>query len=319
MRPISTPLRHRAGLLVLQDELPPAVGHPLELDEPVLRVVLDVRTRALRVGRAAPVVEHDGLPAFRLHRAVAGVHDRVHDVAVVEGLDGGALRVEGVEHVREHVVVAERRRLVAHREEPARLGLRLLRHVAARPRRREHLEARAEPVVEPDRAVAARDLVAQVHAPAERPRRLELREGAARVAHEAHHRVLGLDRVHLRRTPAHGLDRPHVLAHEAAADLDAVAAHVDEGAPARHLLRPEPVAVRPGVRLARAGPEHAADGAGTDRLRGPSASSACRRGPRGSRGRRRPSPRPRASPSPPRRCGRGAWCRGRPCRRGRRP
>ena len=59
------------------------------------------------------------------------------------------------------------------------------------------------------------------------------------------------------------------------------------GAAARLLGVPEPGAVRAGVRLARARPRDLADRARLARPRPPSASSACRRGLRGSRRRRR--------------------------------
>ena len=77
--------------------------------------------------------------------------------------------------------------------------------------------------------------------------------------------------------------RPVVLADEVADDLDAVAAEVDDRPAARLLRVPEPRAVRAGVRLARARPRHLADRAAPAPCRAPSASSACRRGPRGSR------------------------------------
>ena len=64
--------------------------------------------------------------------------------------------------------------------------------------------------------------------------------------------------MHLRIGPAHHFQRADVLADEVARDLDAVAAHVDNRAAAGELLVPEPVAVRAGVRLARARPQHLA-------------------------------------------------------------
>ena len=112
-----------------------------------------------------------------------------------------------VEHVGEHVDVAELGHLVADGEEPAARALRLLGHVAAAGARREDLEAGAEEVVRPDRALRAGDLVAQVHAAAERPAHLELAHRAALEADQRDRVVLGLDRVHERVRPAHHLDR----------------------------------------------------------------------------------------------------------------
>ena len=119
---------------------------------------------------------------------------------------------------------------------------------------RVHLQAGAEPVVEPDRAVGAGDFVAEVHAAAERPAHFELADGAVLVAHQADRVVLGLDRMDLRVAPAHDLDRPDVFADEVAGDLDAVAAEVDDRAAAGEFLVPEPVAVRARSAFRASGP-----------------------------------------------------------------
>ena len=120
----------------------------------------------------------------------------------------------------------------------------------------------AQPVVDPDRAVGARDLVAQVHAAAEGPGHLELRDGAARVAHDARSREssasIGWTWVAPQHTTSSGRTslptklRPISMQWQPMSTMRAAA---------RELLRPEPVAVRAGVRLARARPQHAADGA----------------------------------------------------------
>ena len=78
--------------------------------------------------------------------------------------------------------------------------------------------------------LGAGDLVAQVHAAAERPAHLELADGARLVAHQRDGVVLGIDGVHQRVGVAHHLDGAVALADEVAADLDAVAAEVDDGA-----------------------------------------------------------------------------------------
>ena len=127
--------------------------------------------------------------------------------------------------------------------------------------------------------------------------------------------VFGLDRVHEGVGPGHDLDRPVVLADEAADDLDAVAAEVDDGAAAGLLLVPEPGAVRAGMGLPGAHPGDVADGAaldGGDRLEG---LGGVARGPRGSRRRSRPLRPCRGCAWPLRRCEPAAWCRARPCRR----
>ena len=86
--------------------------------------------------------------------------------------------------------------------------------------------------------------------------------------------VLGVDGVDEGVGPAHHLDGAVAFADEGADDLDAVAAHVDDGAAAGLLEVPEPRAVRPRVRLARADPQDIAQGPalhrrdGLQRLRG---------------------------------------------------
>ena len=81
--------------------------------------------------------------------------------------------------------------------------------------------------------------------------------------------VLGVDRVDEGVGRGQDLDRPDALADEAADDLDAVAAHVDDRPAAGDRLVPEPGAVRAGMGLARADPENAAQGAGPDGIRAP--------------------------------------------------
>ena len=168
----------------------------------------------------------------------------------------------------------------------------------------------------PDRALGAGDLVAQVHAAAERPADLELADRAALEPDQGDRVVLGLDRMHQRVGPAHHLDGPVALADVAADDLDAVAAEVDDRAAAGLLARPRTRRCAGRVRLAASAPtctspiapalhrrdrlqrlrrvdevlEVAAEDAGAAR-------------------------RCRGSASPRRRCGRAAWCRARPCRR----
>src|SRR5262249_39517298 len=102
------------------------------------------------------------------------------------------------------------------------------------------LEACPQEVVRPDRSLRAGDLVAQVHAAAERPRHLELAERAGFEADQADRVVLGVDRMDEGVGPREDGERPVSLAHEAADDLDAVAAQVDDRAAARPLAIPEP-------------------------------------------------------------------------------
>ena len=76
----------------------------------------------------------------------------------------------------------------------------------------------------------------------------------------------GAVRVAERRAPCeHVLDR-HVLAHDPARGLDAVAAHVQERAAARRLDVPEVLGVRPRVALAGAHRQHPPEGARVDQL-----------------------------------------------------
>ncbi len=154
--------------------------------------------------------------------------------------------------------------LVADGEEPAALGLGLLGHIAAT-RSGEHLEASAQEMIEPDRAVGAGDLVAQIHAAAESPANLELAHGAVLEADQRDSIVLGGDRMHQRIGPTHHLDRAIVLAHKAADDLGAMAAQVDDRPTACQFGIPEPGAVRAGVGFTRAHPQHIAERPGFDR------------------------------------------------------
>ena len=140
--------------------------------------------------------------------------------------------------------------LVAEREEPAGVRLRLLRDVAAGASGAEDLEAGPQGVVDPDRAVGARDLVAEIHAAAKRPTDLELADGARFEVDQRHRVVVVGDRMDERVGVAHDLDRPVALADEPADDLDAVAPEVDDRATTGQPAVPEPRGMRSRVRLA---------------------------------------------------------------------
>ena len=115
---------------VLEDQLRAAVGQDLALDDRLALVRLgDLRDPRRRA--ASPLEELDRLPGAALRRSVRGVHDGVHDIAVVERLARRPARLHRVEHVGEHVDVAELRDLVADREQPAGRRLRLLGDIAA--------------------------------------------------------------------------------------------------------------------------------------------------------------------------------------------
>ena len=105
--------------------------------------------------------------------------------------------------------------------------------------------------------------------PRKRPAHFELADGAVFEAHQADRVVFGFDRVDLRVGPHSDFDRSNVFADEAADDLDAVAAEVDDRAAAGKLLVPEPIAVGPGVRFARADPEDLAERRLGGRIRRP--------------------------------------------------
>ena len=80
------------------------------------------------------------------------------------------------------------------------------------------------------------------------------------VAHQGDGVVLCADGVHQRVRVAHDLDGAIALAHEAAADLDAVAAQVDDGAAAGQAMVPEPGRMGAGVGLPGAHPGDVTDG-----------------------------------------------------------
>ncbi len=218
--------------------------------------------------------------------------------------------------------VAELGDLVADGEEPAARRLRLLGHVVAALAGAPCLEAGALEVVEPDRRLVP---ATSSRRPSSLPRNVHETSNwpiAPRLEPDQRDRVvLGLDRVHERVGPAHHpRSRRLSLPMKIADDLDAVAAEVDDRPAARLLRCPEPrERCGPGMRLARAGPESPRRSTPSGNPCGaPSASSACRRGPPGSRRRCRPARPCRGSAWPPRRCARGASCRGRPCRASRR-
>src|SRR6266511_2657233 len=146
-QPVAEVARHG----VFQDQLRPSVRHDLALDDDLaverLRRGLDPRRRG-----SAPAHELDRLPGSALRRPVAGVHDRVDDVAVVERLAWLGALVECPEHVAEHVDVAELGHLVADREDPARGRLGLLGDVPAADPGREHLEAGPQEMAQPERS-----------------------------------------------------------------------------------------------------------------------------------------------------------------------
>src|SRR5213593_3876637 len=114
-----------AALLVLEDQLATAVWHRFFLDDR-LAVVRSRGSRNARNPRSAPVIKADRLPRPAIRRPVAGVDDRVDDVAVVERLHRLPAFVHRREHVREHVDVAELTDLVTDGEEPTAGGLGLL-------------------------------------------------------------------------------------------------------------------------------------------------------------------------------------------------
>ena len=233
------------------------VGQDLALDDDETLVPLGCRGDARRT--AAAPLEVDRHPRPLLRGPIRGVHDGVDDVAVVERLLGCPALVDGGEHVGEHIDITQLGHLVADREEPAGRGLGLLCDVAAPATGREHLEPGPQEVVHPDRAMRARDFVAQVHPAAERPADLELADGAGLEADERDGVVLIRDRMDQRVGVTQHLDRPIPLADEVADDLDAVAAKVDDRAAARQPAIPEPGRMGSRVGLTRADPRDVAD------------------------------------------------------------
>ncbi len=206
--------------------------------------------------------------------AVAGIHDRIDDVAVVQRFLRLPAFVHGVEHVTEHVDVAEFGDLVTDREEPAGFGLGLLCDIPAASAGGEHLVAGSEEMVHPDRPVGPGHLIAQIHPSAEGPTDFELADRPRLEPDESDRVVFVIDRVNERVGPAHQFDRSIVLADEVADDLDAMATEIDDGAPARQAPVPKPRRMRAGVGLPRSDPGDIAhrasfDGAdGLERLGG---------------------------------------------------
>ena len=133
VRPVGRPRRPPAGSSparddpvdvvarrrVLEDQLDAAVGQDLALDHHVALVASRASRRS--AGWCRPASRSStGSQAPALRGPVGGVHDGVHDVAVVERLLRRPPLVHRREHVGEHVHVAELGDLVAHREQPAR-------------------------------------------------------------------------------------------------------------------------------------------------------------------------------------------------------
>ena len=119
-------------------------------------------------------------------------------------------------------------------------------------------------VVDPDRAMGARDFVPEIHATAKRPADLELPDRARFEVDQRHCVVVVGDRMDERVGVAHDLDRPVALANEPADDLDAVAPEVDDRATTGQPAVPEPRGVRSRVRLARADPGDVSDRSARD-------------------------------------------------------
>ena len=78
--------------------------------------------------------------------------------------------------------------------------------------------------------------------------------------------IFGIDGMDLGITPTHHLDRADMFADEIPGDFDTMAAHIDDGPPARQLFVKKPVAVWSRMRFTRARPQHRAQRTCGDRL-----------------------------------------------------
>src|SRR5690606_33469246 len=144
------------------------------------------------------------------------------DIAVVEGFARTGAGLHGMEHVCEHVIVAQFIHLVAHGEEPAAVALGFLSDVALTFSCGEYFEAGTEEIIDPNSPFGAHYFIAKVHATAERPAHFKLSDGAGLVLHQRDGVVFRLNRFYLRIGPAHDLHRKDVLADIAAGDLHAM-------------------------------------------------------------------------------------------------
>src|SRR5690606_8195382 len=90
--------------------------------------------------------------------------------------------------------------------------------------------------------------------------------GSVCVPYQPHGTILRLNRVNLCVGPAHHLEGTDLFSYEVSADLDTVAAEIDDCPAARNLTVPEPIAVGAWVGFAGASPENLSDRTLTGRL-----------------------------------------------------
>src|SRR5260370_4338918 len=116
---------------------------------------------ALADSAGGPSRTLDRLPPPRTGRAIAGIDDRVHHVAILEGLRERCARAQRVDEVLEMADVAVRERLFGHGLDPAGGRWRLLEDVARVPKGEGADPGRAR-AVGVDRPLTAGDLVTEV-------------------------------------------------------------------------------------------------------------------------------------------------------------
>ena len=125
-------LHDLAARLFLQNDLLLAVWHDFFFDQEMLASYSAGRSSSRPASPPRHTSSCTGSHCLLVGRAVSGVHDGVDHVAVVEGLPSAALAgVHRVEHIHEHLHIAQRADFVADREQPAGVALGLFGHVAA--------------------------------------------------------------------------------------------------------------------------------------------------------------------------------------------
>src|SRR6185436_10023141 len=128
---------------------------------------------------------------------------------------GRFLPLHGVEHVHEHVVVPELIQFITYRKDPAGVAFGFFGDIICSLSSGEHVEARPEETVNPDRPLTSHDLITKIETAAECPAHLKLADGAVLIFHQSDGVIFCIDWLHLGVCPAHHFNRPDVFAYVA--------------------------------------------------------------------------------------------------------
>src|SRR5690606_36150099 len=145
---------------------------------------------------------------------------------------------------------------IPHREYPSLIGLCFLGHVIIAFTRGEHIKARPQKIIDPDRAFRSHHLIPQIQTAPEGPAHLKLTDGSIFIPHQSDGVILRIDRFDLGIRPAHDFYRPDVFSDITPANLNAMATEVQDTPPTSELFVPEPLRMRSRVRFPASGPQN---------------------------------------------------------------